>query len=84
MPSANSFGARLRAPISSTRRVMPSAVSGPYRAGSVTKPLSGCSPRISRRHRAAYTVTVSLTTCPGRRSAVTSHRGRIRNRTAAW
>ncbi|HET9973826.1 MAG TPA: hypothetical protein VFQ68_36725 [Streptosporangiaceae bacterium] len=53
MPSANAFGARLRAPISSTRRVMSSAESSPYRAGSVTKPLSGCSPRTIRRHRAA-------------------------------
>src|SRR5690348_16495810 len=37
MPSTNSFGARLRAPVSSTRRVTPSGVLSPYLTGSSRK-----------------------------------------------
>ena len=52
MPSTKVLGARLVPPTSSVRRVTPSGVSSPKRAGRSRNALGGCSPWTSRRHRA--------------------------------
>src|SRR5437667_8492556 len=66
MPRTNVLGATDFPPTRSTLLVTPSSSAAPKWTGISRNPLGGCSPRNSRRPRAAKTITVSRTPWPGR------------------